>query len=58
MIFSSKSTKSGLKSFKKLLLLLLIDIFISFIIDLATSDYSELTSYSVGCPVNRQTFSI
>ena len=58
MIFSSRSTKRGLKSFKKLLLLLFIDILISFIIDLATSDYKEQMSYSVGCPVNKQIFSI
>lgn len=56
MILYRKSMKGGEKSFRKFIGFELVDIFISFIIDLDTYDSSEVISYSVGYPVNRHIF--
>lgn len=48
MIFSSKSIKCGLKSLRKFDALAVVDILISFIIDLDTSDSNDSMSSSVG----------
>ena len=55
---SKRSAKGDENSLRKLLLLELVVALISFIMDLATSDSSELISSSLGWPVKRQIFSI
>jgi hypothetical protein len=56
IILYSRSAKDGWKSFRRLVDFEVELIFISFIIDLATSDSSELISSSVGWPVKRHIF--